>query len=169
MTRARERTYLITDMAAASAFVRELLGRKYPIETNEFDTSLWQKMADLLSCIRCRTGTQVPRTGRNGPFFGCSNYPLCTQVEGACPKCGGPMERNGRFKICLDSACDGWIPICSKCGAEMVKRNGRYGVFWGCRNYHGNEVPSCRNTVQDVSPRDQGCGDEAADWFAGNR
>lgn len=30
---------------------------------------------------------------------------------------------------------------CPKCGGELVKRNGRYGPFLGCRNY-----PSCRYT-----------------------
>ena len=30
---------------------------------------------------------------------------------------------------------------CPKCGARMVKRNGRYGPFYGCSNY-----PRCRGT-----------------------
>lgn len=31
--------------------------------------------------------------------------------------------------------------ICKSCGRPMVRRNGRYGVFWGCSAY-----PSCRHT-----------------------
>lgn len=31
--------------------------------------------------------------------------------------------------------------ICPRCGGALVKRKGKYGVFWGCRNY-----PKCRFT-----------------------
>ena len=31
--------------------------------------------------------------------------------------------------------------LCPKCGAEMVKRKGKYGEFYGCSNY-----PTCRGT-----------------------
>lgn len=31
--------------------------------------------------------------------------------------------------------------ICPKCGGTLVKRNGKYGTFWGCSNY-----PQCRYT-----------------------
>lgn len=30
---------------------------------------------------------------------------------------------------------------CPKCGGELVKRNGRFGEFWGCSNY-----PDCKYT-----------------------
>lgn len=33
------------------------------------------------------------------------------------------------------------IHYCPKCGARMVRRNGRYGAFYGCTNY-----PRCRGT-----------------------
>lgn len=31
--------------------------------------------------------------------------------------------------------------VCPKCGGEMIRRNGRYGEFWGCGNF-----PKCRYT-----------------------
>lgn len=31
--------------------------------------------------------------------------------------------------------------VCPKCGGEMIRRNGRYGEFWGCGNF-----PRCRYT-----------------------
>ncbi len=31
--------------------------------------------------------------------------------------------------------------ICPRCGGDLVKRKGKYGVFWGCSNY-----PKCRFT-----------------------
>lgn len=33
------------------------------------------------------------------------------------------------------------IKICPRCGESMQKRNGKYGVFWGCSGY-----PTCRYT-----------------------
>lgn len=27
------------------------------------------------------------------------------------------------------------IPICPKCGEQLQKRKGKYGIFWGCPNY----------------------------------
>lgn len=33
--------------------------------------------------------------------------------------------------------------ICPKCGGHLVKRNGKYGTFYGCSNY-----PKCRFTTQ---------------------
>lgn len=35
----------------------------------------------------------------------------------------------------------GDLPFCTRCGAMMEIRNGRYGQFWGCMNY-----PSCRGS-----------------------
>lgn len=33
---------------------------------------------------------------------------------------------------------------CPRCGSALVKRNGKNGIFWGCRNY-----PKCRVTFDD--------------------
>ncbi len=33
--------------------------------------------------------------------------------------------------------------ICPKCGGHLIKRNGKYGTFYGCSNY-----PKCRFTTQ---------------------
>ncbi len=32
---------------------------------------------------------------------------------------------------------------CSMCGKDMVKRDGKYGAFWGCSGY-----PDCTNIVR---------------------
>jgi DNA helicase-4 len=143
LTRTRFRAYLICDMATASEFVVELLDNDYPLELDEFATSLTQKLFQLISCNRCKTGTMVAREGRNGRFFGCSHYPLCDNTENGCTDCGSPMRKEGRFKVCLNQECDSWLPLCPDCGAAMVQRSGKHGQFWGCRNYRGNEENSC--------------------------
>jgi DNA helicase-4 len=59
------------------------------------------------------------------------------------------MKREGRFKICINPACELWTPTCPKCGAEMVLREGRFGAFWGCRNYR-KEALGCGHTENQI-------------------
>lgn len=152
LTRARHRVYLITDMAVASAFVIELLNDKYPIELNEFHTSLIQQWFQMMKCTRCKTGTMVARQGPHSRFYGCNKFPLCTHTEHGCSVCGSPMRKAGRFKICLNNECLSWVPVCPEpgCGADMTRRKGRYGEFWGCRNYRseGNGCKHTENVIQ---------------------
>lgn len=35
---------------------------------------------------------------------------------------------------------------CPRCGGKLIYRNGPYGGFWGCSNYHGKEYNSCTYT-----------------------
>lgn len=152
LTRARHRVYLVTDMAVASEFVVELLKENYPLELHEFETSLSQQLFHLIKCMKCKTGSMVARSGKTGTFFGCTKYPLCNHMERGCGKCSSPMQRKGRFKVCLSDSCGNWVPVCPKCGAEMTQRTGPYGTFWGCRNYR-KDGDSCGHKEQDVSFR----------------
>lgn len=154
LTRARHRAYLITDMAVASEFVVELLNDNYPLELNEFDTSLSQQLFQLIKCIKCKTGSMVPRAGQFGAFFGCNKYPLCNHKERGCSKCSSPMKRDGRFKVCLNASCGNWVPVCPKCNAEMTQRSGPYSSFWGCRNYR-KEGASCGHKEQMIEFKNQ--------------
>jgi len=54
LTRARQRAYLIADMAVASAFVVELLKNEYELDLDEFSTSLSQQLLHMLKCIKCK-------------------------------------------------------------------------------------------------------------------
>ena len=148
LTRAKQRVYLISDMANASEFVVELLNNKYPLELGEFETDLAQKFFTLIRCMECKTGTMVAREGKNGAFYGCSHYPLCNHTEEGCPECGSPMQRIDGFKIrkCIHPDCESQVRICRECGAEMVRRQSEYGEFWGCTNYRGDGEISCRYT-----------------------
>ncbi len=149
ITRARHRVYLIADMAVASEFVIELIDQQYPVELNEFPTSLSQQLFQLIHCSKCKTGTLIGRNSAHGAFYGCSKFPLCNHKERGCQGCGAPMKREGRFKICINPACERWTPTCPKCGAEMVLRDGRFGPFWGCRNYR-KEVLGCGHTENQI-------------------
>ena len=160
ITRARERVYLIADMLEASEFIVELIKENYPLEENEFKVSLVQELFQKIKCIKCVTGSMLFRKNRrNANFFlGCSNYPLCKNTEEVCQECGQAMEhveqftmnRVEEFRVCIDRKCRNWEPKCDLCGADLVKRNGQNGKFWGCTNYRGNEKVSCKRTKNNI-------------------
>ena len=76
--------------------------------------------------------TMLRRRGKAGEFWGCREYPRCTQTAPVgigidCPRCGAPIvertaKKTGRlFWPCSSKACD-WVAWefphrCSACGA----------------------------------------------------
>ena len=81
-------------------------------------------------CPQCKSA-MVKRQGKNGIFWGCSNYPSC---KFTCEdKDGKPIfESTGVFH-------------CPTCGSGiMIKRKGKFGDFWGCNNY-----PECKTIFKD--------------------
>lgn len=80
------------------------------------------------SCPKCGAELVI-RSGKHGPFLGCSQYPACDYVR--------PLK----------SSADGHIvkvlegQVCPACGANLVLRQGRFGMFIGCSNY-----PECEHT-----------------------
>lgn len=68
------------------------------------------------SCPKCGAELVI-RSGKHGPFLGCSQYPACDYVR--------PLK----------SSADGHIvkvlegQVCPACGANLVLRQGRFGMF----------------------------------------
>lgn len=109
----------------------------------EFTTELCKKAESanikipegVEKCPRCQKGVMVQRMGKNGLFWGCSNYPTCKM---AVPDKNGKPDFS-RNKIPEDA------PKCPRCQKGfMVQRNGKYGKFWSCSNY-----PECKMTAKD--------------------
>ncbi|WP_022941876.1 UvrD-helicase domain-containing protein [Psychromonas hadalis] len=148
LTRAKERVYIIADMVEASCFVKELIDEG-DVELNEFGITVNQAFFEQINCLVCETGTLKARTGRYGPFYSCSHFPLCEHKERACVKCESVMTKSKHrgFKVCLNPSCHDIFPLCQQCGAEMVLRESKRGPFWGCRNYRGNDALSCKHGV----------------------
>ena len=86
---------------------------------------------DIEICPRCGSKL-VKRNGRNGPFWGCSNFPKCRYTRDI-----GDNRVNESDNIKENNNAD----FCPRCGSKLVKRNGRNGPFWGCSNF-----PKCRYT-----------------------
>ncbi|MBQ4184880.1 MAG: topoisomerase DNA-binding C4 zinc finger domain-containing protein, partial [Clostridiales bacterium] len=50
----------------------------------------------------------------------------------------------GTGSLAPADAIDGVLPgtlRCPRCGSSLIKRNGRFGEFWGCLNF-----PDCKFT-----------------------
>jgi len=87
------------------------------------------------ACEKCGSALTV-RKGRYGPFLACERYPEC------------------RFTLKLRKAPDGGYTVlrdevlqeaCPECGANLVKKQGRYGPFTACGNY-----PKCSFVKRDI-------------------
>ena len=148
LTRAKNRVYIIADMQNMSVFVQELIS-EYDIELNEFDCESLQKQSHQSHCLVCKTGILKAGVSRYGSFYYCSHFPLCEHKERACTKCQSIMTKTKYvgFKACLNPSCQDVVPLCDKCGAEMLLRKSKKGEFWGCRNYRGNDANSCKNGI----------------------
>ncbi|MFQ5591717.1 MAG: type I DNA topoisomerase [Phycisphaerae bacterium] len=89
-----------------------------------------------LACPDCG-GDAVIKTGRFGPYFGCTRYPKCkfvANLRGSAKK-RAEAEVPGAVRpkpIPTDVPCD-------ECGEPMVIRKGRSGQFLGCSKY-----PKCK-------------------------
>ena len=157
LTRAKHRVYVIADMTNVSPFIVELIQQDYAVEQQEFSASLVQSLFEQINCVRCTTGILKPRVGKFTSFFSCSHFPLCDHKEAGCDECGSPMTRKRfvGFKVCLNDSCAHMAPLCNVCGGDMSLRESARGAFWGCKNYRGNNVPSCSNTINTakISPQ----------------
>lgn len=89
-------------------------------------------------CDKCGT-KMVYKNGRFGKFLACPKYPVCKNTV-ALDKEGNPVISAELKTVELAGI------QCEKCGAEMVVRNGRYGIFYACSNY-----PKCRFTKQKTT------------------
>jgi len=81
-------------------------------------------------CEKCG-GKMVVKSGRKGRFLACSNYPDCKNTK--------PL--NNHQIANLPPLVNKIEEYCKKCGAKMVIKSGRNGLFLACSAY-----PECRNT-----------------------
>lgn len=82
-------------------------------------------------CPRCKKGVLQLRNGKNGDFWGCSNFPRCRATTD---------DDNGKPKKMIQ------LELCPRCKEGSLRLiNGRNGAFWGCTNY-----PNCSATFNDA-------------------
>ena len=86
----------------------------------------------------------VYKNGRFGRFLACPNYPSCKNTKA--------IDKNGNVVESVEKKQEEAGFKCEKCGAEMLVKRGRYGVFYACSNY-----PSCTFTKQKVTELEAPC------------
>jgi DNA helicase-4 len=142
LTRARARTYLLTDDVDRSVFVDEMEAAPYAGLVIPSGAR-----ARTVACPTCRGGTLVRREGEFGVFWGCSNFPHCITKARTCPWCGvgAFVPRSFEYR-CANNECGMVAQTCPKCGiGAVVPRTGRYGEFRGCTEWR-SKGPSCTYT-----------------------
>jgi DNA topoisomerase-1 len=99
------------------------------------------------TCPKCDKEL-VRKHSRWGPFYGCSNYPEC-KYTAQLGKDGEPVEKVKKEKkevILSEYDC----PKCKK--AKMVKREGKFGVFYGCSSYSKTKCKGILDKDGNVPP-----------------
>jgi len=81
-------------------------------------------------CEKCGR-PMIVRWGRHGKFLACSGYPECKNAKS--------LDKNGQEAVNGTYSTTG--EKCELCGGDIVIKQSRYGLFYGCSNY-----PTCKNT-----------------------
>jgi DNA topoisomerase-1 len=129
---------------------REALTRFYGPFKTELDTAgdgmVSVKGVGLPAGLECPTcgGPLNIKLGRNGHFLACNNYPECRFTSDYVRDEKGIVQPVKRAE---DELTD--IP-CDKCGAPMIKKDGKYGQFLACSKY-----PDCKHT-RSLTPTNGG-------------
>lgn len=139
ITRGRRKTYLVCETGAdQSVFTTELLSEpEYCVDVFGVDTKKF-------TCQVCKSGVMLLRDGSNGKFYGCSNFPLCSNTQQTCTKCGHGFlvnEMGNQFRC---DHCGALARTCPRCRSGVLQeKTGPYGPFIGCSNYRDPEI-NCR-------------------------
>lgn len=83
-------------------------------------------------CPRCKKGVLQLRNGKNGAFWGCSNFPQC---RASTDDDKGKPKSMPQLALC---------PRCKQGSLRLI--NGKNGAFWGCSNF-----PACSATFNDLN------------------
>jgi len=150
LTRAKNSVFLLGDMSNSSVFSKELMD-------GYEDEVLHIYPSDIVpeTCPDCEDGMLLIRQGRNGLFFGCTNFKIgCsyTKPVTSCSECftGIIQKKDGTDDYACNS-CGHIAKTCRSCGGLMNLKKGRNGDFYGCSNYSRT---GCRYTENIFSTED---------------
>ena len=101
----------------------------------KFNNALVVKWGDLNKTIRSNSETMCLSEEKMNSIFGIITIANVDSGETRQAHISGIQEKTNNEKHSIQEG------ICPKCGGDLVKRNGKYGDFYGCSNY-----PKCRYT-----------------------
>ena len=87
-------------------------------------------------CPKCKRRTCY-RKGRYGPYWSCEACSWKASIDRPLTTSPGSSEGGSQARESIKK-----VPLCPKCGAQVVIRNGPHGSFYGCSRY-----PNCRLTA----------------------
>ncbi|MCL2064300.1 MAG: type I DNA topoisomerase [Candidatus Cloacimonetes bacterium] len=90
-----------------------------------------------IKCEKCGSEMVIKRSRKGVEFIACSGYPKCKNAMN--------FKREGENIIAVSTEPKTTDEKCSKCGKDMLVRNGRYGEFLACSGY-----PKCKN-IQNIA------------------
>ena len=82
-----------------------------------------------IDCEDCKTGWMIRKSSVNGPFYGCSNFPLCRYTREICNECGKGIyidEEGGAH--CSNQDCLYEPVTCNYCYGILEERNILYSI-----------------------------------------
>jgi DNA helicase-4 len=128
LTRARIKSYILTDDHRRSGFVDELEGCEYD------GLVIGSGAADrVANCPVCKTGRLQLRAGPYGPFYACVSK-LCSGKAAKCPHCGAGGFLRGVSKyaclFCGKSAEN--CPNCDRGYLKHISAGVKYDAFDAC-------------------------------------
>jgi DNA topoisomerase I len=92
-------------------------------------------------CDKCGA-PMIIKTGRYGKFLACSAFPKCKNIKSLDVNKDGKVD--GKDQVAseaMEKLKEKYKDqVCEKCGAPMIIRNGRFGMFLACSAY-----PKCKN------------------------
>lgn len=129
----------------------ENLEKKYK-QINKNDIMPEEKSDEV--CDKCGA-PMIIKTGRYGKFLACSAFPECKNIKSLDKNKDGKIdEQDEKISEQMEALKDKYKDeVCDKCGAPMVIRNGRYGMFLACSAY-----PKCRNIKNIEENKEAGGG-----------
>jgi len=86
------------------------------------------KILTTFKCLACDNFLEK-KTSRYGDFYGCSTYPKCKETY-LIGEDGNPVKKKPKEYAEFE---------CPKCKKKMIKRQGKYGDFYGCSGF-----PKCK-------------------------
>ncbi|TCS79716.1 DNA topoisomerase 3 [Pectinatus cerevisiiphilus] len=161
----------LNSMAKGEGTLEEFL-----IRQEKFTSLLCQKAYDVIMpvegkyvCPQCKKGILVKRNGKNGAFWGCSNYPRCHMtcndknnepdftahetrqkkaISTGMISAQDLILREKEITVQKGNSQDK-IYLCPHCKEGKLRRiRGKNGYFWGCSNY-----PHCTANFDDINKK----------------
>jgi DNA topoisomerase-1 len=126
----------LDDIAEGSLKYKDMLASFYDPFKKELKRAVLSENKDYgFKCKNC-SEPMVLKHGRFGFYLACYDYPTCKSTLSCRVIDGKPVLSKGKFEKKVEAGIE-----CPNCGAGMIKKDGKFGLFYACSKY-----PKCKGT-----------------------